>query len=337
MDERISIVVAERNRLSTVRIILGSIYKNSRFKDHEIVFVGDRIDDPVVDWARVGDYKTLREYIPYWQKRFQNFTLVEGDWNREDIDNPKWIRTPVYESLNAGIDHASNDWIMVVGSDEFYCCNWDVNMIRHFGEYNAYEHVFIPVWGVLCCPHGDGPDGYDPDYHPDDHLGSAGHVACYIPRKVWRKHPLMESQLNEIYEKNKKDEVLVEPCGHRWQLFYWNMVVHRSVMEAMKKITIGEGAFGVSRKPGSYCDSCRFLFNKGSHAEQDPEGMNYCNGEKYCIREMHAGLDMEFDDLLWKELGVKKVGCLDSIMFHIKSYRHTVGRPDSFMFDLGEP
>lgn len=335
MEDRISIVVAERNRLSTTRIILGSIYKNSRFKDHEIVFVGDRIDDPVVDWARVGDYKTLREYLPYWQKKFPNFTLVEGDWNREAIDPPSRVRTPVYESLNAGIDRASNDWIMVVGSDEYYCPDWDYNMIKHFGEYNAHEHVFIPIWGVLCHPWGDGPEGYDPEYRPDDHLGTLGHAQMYIPRKIWKKQALRESQLNEIAEKTieareKKGQLLVvEPCGHRWQLFYWNMVVHKTVMEAMKKVTVGAGAFGANRQPGPECEKCRFT-QEGGHGECD-ESLGYCH------REMHAALDIEFDDLLWKELGVKKVGCLDSIMFHIKSYRHTVGRPDSFEFDLGEP
>lgn len=111
--DRLSIIITERNRLSTVRICLGSILKNSRFKDHEIVFVGDRIDDPVEPWARVGDYKSLREYCEdYWIDKFTNFSLYEVDLNRVAIDGPVHPEhapapqglCPCYEGWNYGID-----------------------------------------------------------------------------------------------------------------------------------------------------------------------------------------------------------------------------------------
>lgn len=330
MNDRLSIIVAEGARLTTTRIILGCLYKNMRYKDNEIVFVGDRIDREVGDWARVGNYRTVREYLEYWMLKFPNFTLVDGDWNREECDRERSSgpRTPVYESLNAGIDAASNDWIMVVGSDEYYCPDFDHNLMKHFHEFDPLKHIFIPVWGVLTHPRGDPSIG--PDYVPDDHVGSKGHAAYYIPKAEWETKPLLESGLNAHAKEHARDEVHVEPCAHRWQLFYWNHVIHRELLDVMKRITIGPGAYGVAREPGPQCDECRFKRGNSDHGN--------CDANNLCEREMGTALDIEFDDLLWHGAGAYKVGCLDSICYHIKSFRSRVGsREGYFLFDLGEP
>lgn len=314
-DERISIILTERRRLSCVRLVLGALLRNSHFKDHEIVFVGDRIWEKCEEGFEVEGYKTVEEYLKnYWigkmEKAGFRFKLYTGNWSREKIDSLTWNKpvglTPCYECWSQGIDRAKNEWVMVIGSDDFMSPDWDVNIIKRFPDFDFRSHVFQPVFAFIVRPRDDPTLKGEA---PDDHLGRPGWKALYVTYQLQEKKPLMESVVRRHWIENKANSVFLERGGERRMLGYWATVVHMNVVDKIRELNLNHQIYD------------------WRHVEDQYEFNAIENGS----------LDLDFDTKL-HQVGAMKVGCLDSFFYNLKNYRLSPNGPNhNFIFDLGEP
>lgn len=228
MSERLSIVLAEHNRASCLKFYFGSMLKHSRYRDHEIVFIGDLIDEPIPEgWLAYPDDKgiTMREYLQRdWIDKFNiqihEFKRPNVPWGRGSQDYAI--------AYNQGVKHASHDWIVTqLDSDCYFFPDWDINVIKHFSEYDHNKYMFT---GVMCgfdLWHRENELGYK-------HLGKDFFdVRYYTEGKT--KVPLRESTLMRFYEKIKRDneghEIFIEPPGNRFVLGWLALYVHRDIYE----------------------------------------------------------------------------------------------------------
>ncbi len=219
--ERFSIVLSVHDRLSTLNFFLNSIYKNSRFKDHEIVLVADRIDDHCSDdWLDIDNHKGWS--IRKW--------LNEGDWLNKlnvvihEIGCPAG-KEKIYESWNYGVSRATNDWLAVsLGYDFYWGFDWDYNILKHIYEYDHMKNIFVSVWTAIV----------QFDYQIDVDSEKAG-------RKFWKADlnlPVRESNLLNFFEKKRKQNfqhypsgVFLEHCAHRHELLYCPIYIHKDLFK----------------------------------------------------------------------------------------------------------
>lgn len=315
MDDRISIILTERRRLSCVRLVLGGLLKNSRYKDHEIVFVGDRIWEPCEGSFEVEGYSTIEEYLnSYWIPKLETagfrFRLITGNWTREKVDSLTWNKpvglTPCYECWSHGVDNAKNEWIMILGSDDYMGPDWDVNIIKRFPSYSHLSHVFQPVFAFISRPRGDPTLRGET---PDDHYGRPGWKALYVSYEDQEKKPLRESVVHEHWKTSMVNDVFLEQGGERRMLGYWATVVHMDVIDRIRPLN-----------PNHQIYDWR-------HVQDQYEFNAIENGS----------LDLDFDTKL-HHVGAMKVGCLDSFFYNLKHYRQNPKGPNhNFIFDSGEP
>ena len=307
MNDKISIILTERRRLSCVRLVLGGLLRNSHFKHHEIVFVGDRIWMPCEGNFEVEDYNTVEQYLnDYWISKMENagfkFNLITGNWSREELDDPDRVRTPCYECWSHGAEKAVNNLVLIIGSDDYMSPNWDSNITKRFDEYDPCKHAFQPVFAFICRPPDDPtiPEGD----RADDHAGHIGWKALYKYYVDKENVPLKESEVYEHWNTHKKDGVFIEAGGKRQEIGYWATVVHKDVIKRIAELNVNHQIFNWRRLP-----------NEG---------------------EFHEGLDLDFDNKLSK-IKVPKVGCLDSFFYNLKNYRESLNRGRKcFLFDMGD-
>lgn len=293
--------------------------KNSRFKDHEIVFVGDRIWEECEGDFEVEGYSTVEQYLnDYWIAKMENagfrFNLYKGNWSREKIDSLTWNKpvglTPCYECWSYGVDRAKNDWVMVIGSDDYMSPDWDSNIIKRFPQFDYHSHVFQPVFGFISKPRDD-PMLREGEV-PDDHPNKPGWKAFYIYYDEQEKKPLSESQVYEHWNTHKTDGVYLERGGERRMLGYWGTVVHMDVVDRIRALNPNKQIYDWRHVQDDY--------------EFNAQGEN-----------SHGSQDLDFDAKL-HFVGAMKVGCLDSFFYNLKSFRQTLKRGNHcFIFDMGEP
>lgn len=278
MHEKLSIILAEHNRASCLKFYFSSMLKHSHYKDHEIVFMGDLMDEKIPDkWLAYSEDKgiTMREYLKRdWMDKFD---IKIYEFKRPNVP---WTRGPEDFGIayNQGIEYASNDWIVTqLDSDCYFFPDWDINVVKHFNEYDHNKCIFT---GVMC--------GFDL-WGRKDQLGFKHMDEKFFDvRENSRKDPrssLCESVLMKFYEKIKKDneghEIYTENPGHRVVLGWLALYAHR---ELYKRIKYRED------RPG-----------------------------------LKTGVDIQFDDALFNE-GIKKVGCVQSFIFHNGQYTREQGK-----------
>jgi len=214
--------------------------------------------------------------------------------------------TPCYECWSYGVDRAKNDWVMILGSDDFMSPEWDSNIIKRFPQYNHNNYVFQPVFGFISRPRDD--PSLPPGEVPDDHPNHPGWKALYIYYKTQEHKPLLESMVYDHYYRNRVDNVFIEQGGHRSDIGYWATVVHMDVVDKIRPLNLNHQLFD------------------WRHVMDEYE----FNGKT------KGALDIDFDDKL-NDVGVLKVGVLDSFFYNLKHYRQNPdGRDHNFIFDRGE-
>lgn len=315
MSDRISIILTERRRLSCVRLVLGGLLKNSHFKDHEIVFVGDRIHEECEGDFEVEGYNTVEQYLnDYWIAKMENagfkFSLYKGNWSREKLDSLTWNKpvglTPAYECWSYGVDRAKNNSVMCIGSDDYMSCDWDINIIKRFSQYDPRKYAFQPVFAFISRPRDDPTlQGQIPDDHPN----KPGWKAFYIRYEDQQKKPLLESVVHDHWQNKKVDGVYLESGGTRNMISYWATVVHMDIIDKIREFNLNKQLYDWRR---------------------------IRDGWEFNGREGECALDLDFDNKL-NDVGAMKVGCLDSFIYNLKPFRESLKRGHHcFVFDMGE-
>lgn len=300
---KISVIFTSRIRLSACRYSLYAIWKNSYFKDHEIVFVGDRITDPPEDRYKVGDYANLEQYLnEFWIPKFEDsgftFSLFKGDWNRDDLDDVDHKRIPCYECWSYGVDKAKNNFILVVGDDDFMGPNWDYHILKRVPHFDPSKHIFQPVFCNPHIPRNQPSPGMSiqewGDVHgfDDDRPWAPGWKAFYRDRGKWYAEPMKESELLAHYNHHARNGVFVEQTARRFKLGYWCSVVHKEVIDKVRPLTHNHQMYNWQRIP-NYGD-----FNEALD----------CKFEEHCSK-----------------VQVQKVGCLDSFFYNLTQWRFAPG------------
>lgn len=296
MKERLSLVFTEGSRLSTLRMGFESLWKNSRFKDHEVVLVADHIDDPVEDLYldRTGQNgRTVREWLEKggWHDKLnlKVFDDYEFGSRMHLVDAPESMKMHMqraFEGWNYGVTKASHDWVCMSDTDCYFAPDWDYNLMKHFDGYIPMKYVFVPVYGFPVV-------GKSWDQWLDDHKGHAGWAQIYMVGEENMNRHLTERGVLEVYEKRKLDKVVLEHASHRREVWHNCVVYWRGVLDAIAKTSMGGGV---------YDD---------------------------CFPRMP---DVRLDDYLWKKLGIIKVGVLDSFVFHLKRFRENPNISWGFKF-----
>lgn len=292
-EHRISVVLTDSRCLSRIRISLGSLLKNTHYRGHEIVFVGDRIWQDCIEGYEVEGYSNILEYLTYWIPKFVDagfkFSLHVGDWNRDKIDG----LPPVYECYSYGVEESRNDWVLVIGADKYLSPSWDYNIIKRLDQYDRQKFVFQPVVCECYIMSDEAEEEHSRDQF--DYESMLGF------RPLWKFEGMKyrESELIQHYEQELKDCVAIEKPSQRRILGFMNQVTHKDVTNKMRQFSLNGEMFNWQRKANE---------------------------------EFPKALDLEYDDNLLK-IGVQKVGCLDTFIFHLNWSQMS----NQFDFDLGEP
>lgn len=260
INERFSVVLTVHDRLSTLKFFLGSVYKNSRFRDHEIILVADRIDDPCPDeWLDIEEHKGWS--VRRWLKEGEWFSKLNIQLHERNC--PKGIKD-MYRCWNYGAQWAKNKWLVVVMNDDYYMCpDWDYNVLKHLQEYDPLKYVFVSAYIHIVW---------------FDHVEQEYAGMHYYRTDPNPQVPVYESNLLKFFEERKKQNlerfpsgVFIEQCGDRHELMWVPIYVHKDL----------------------------FWKVDGFQEEDFP-----------------SSCDLHFDDSLRDQLGIMKVGCLDSFFVH---------------------
>jgi len=109
IENKISIVITNRNTLDFLKLAVRSIFENTESKDYELIIMDDNSTDGSKDWLR------------------ENRNIYNFSYNTHDELSRKGIVNIVQE----GIDLANNEIIFVGHADMIYGKKWDTNLLKH--------------------------------------------------------------------------------------------------------------------------------------------------------------------------------------------------------------
>ena len=211
MKNKLTIAIPIRRRTDTLAMCMLVLARNSRY-EHDIVLSMDRPWQKVRKWVE-RNKKWLAEHnvkVTYCKNsEVINHHATHDQEGTATASNWVW-------------QQAETEWLMCMDDDMLISPNWDYNILR---KINDKMKVYVPTNVVP-----ERQVNRTADWGEWYHLTYPG--PFYPIRRGKRERVyIKESEFVDWYNKMKRDDVYIEPCGHRILAHWMPIVIHKTLFE----------------------------------------------------------------------------------------------------------
>lgn len=246
MIDNVTIVIPGLRHPNFMEICIQALIKNSRYKN-KILIVYDSSQTPASDFMYDKNdkknvyqkYHSMDDFITKRRKWLNdnNVTLVDvteqlRKFVKEFIEKNPGITYYDGHSIafkdNIAMDYVDTEWFIWNWDDDFIGApDWDYNLFKRV-DTSRHDRVYTPVHVQPAYGTGDDIKIIDPNnvWDTSKHI-SIHRLTLPIPSRI--DTYLLESELNQFVNANKRDQIIVELCHIRHKTHWLPMLLEKSL------------------------------------------------------------------------------------------------------------